>query len=53
MTEIIVDEDNKFYKSIDGVLYTYDGKTLVAYPTGKTDREYDVIEGFKTAYLNL
>ena len=29
------DKDNRFYKSIDGVLYSKDGKTLKYYPFGK------------------
>ena len=32
LQKIIVDSNNPFYKSIDGVLYTSDMKTLVAYP---------------------
>ncbi len=31
----IVDENNKHFKSIDGVLYTKDGKILVSCPEGK------------------
>ena len=36
LTSINVDPDNSYYKSIDGVLYTKDGKTLVSCPTKKT-----------------
>lgn len=32
---IIVDESNSKYKSIDGVLYDKQGKTLIAFPGGK------------------
>ena len=32
LQKIIIDSNNYFYKSIDGVLYTSDMKTLVAYP---------------------
>ena len=35
LTEIKVKEGNTYYKEIDGVLYTADEKTLVAYPAGK------------------
>ena len=37
---ITVNEDNKKYKSVDGVLYTKDGSKLVVYPVGKTDEVY-------------
>lgn len=40
MTEINVSPDNKNYKSVDGVLFTKDGKTLVAYPVGRTDVKF-------------
>ena len=35
LTEINVAEDNRYYKSIDGNLYTKDGKTLLQYAIGK------------------
>jgi len=31
-----VDKDNKHYKSIDGVVYSKDGKVLIQYPNGKS-----------------
>ena len=36
LTSINVDENNTNYKSIDGILYYYDGKTLIQCPGGKT-----------------
>ena len=36
LTSINVDENNTSYKSIDGILYSYDGKTLIQCPGGKT-----------------
>ncbi|MBQ8229757.1 MAG: leucine-rich repeat protein, partial [Clostridia bacterium] len=36
LTNIIVDENNTAYKSIDGNLYSKDGKTLVQYAIGQT-----------------
>ncbi len=36
LTEILVSEENKNFRSIDGVLYSYDGKTLFSGPSGKT-----------------
>ena len=40
LMEIIVEADNENYKSIDGVLYTKDGKTLTKYPQSKTDATF-------------
>ena len=36
LTHLIVHADNPYFKSIDGVIYTKDGKTLVLCPPGKT-----------------
>lgn len=36
LAEIHVDENNPNYKSVDGVLYSKDGKTLIQYPMGKS-----------------
>lgn len=35
LSEIVVAENNKHYKSVDGLLLTRDGRTLVAVPAGK------------------
>ena len=40
LTSITVEEGNEVYKSIDGNLYTYDGKTLCQYAVGKTDKSF-------------
>ena len=40
LKNIEVSEENTVYKSIDGNLYTKDGKTLVKYAVGKTDRQF-------------
>ena len=45
LLNIEVDEDNAYYKSIDGNLYTKDGKTLLQYAVAKTDKTFTVIEG--------
>ena len=37
LSSIYVDPDNTKFKSIDGVLFTIDGSTLIQYPAGKTD----------------
>lgn len=44
---INVEADNQYYQSIDGVLYTKDGKTLMAYPN-KKGTTYIVLEGTET-----
>ena len=40
LTSITVDESNTAYKSIDGNLYSKDGKTLIQYAIGKTDTSF-------------
>ena len=42
LEQFIVDESNQNYKSIDGVLFTKDGKTLHQYPHGNHREVYDV-----------
>lgn len=48
LTEINVDENNSSYISIDGVLFNKDKTTLVAYPAGKSDNSYTVLENVKS-----
>ena len=45
MSKIIVDAENPYYCSIDGVLFTHDLKTLVRYPMNKAGQYYSVPEG--------
>ncbi len=45
LSNITVDEDNTVYKSIDGNLYTKDGKTLMQYALGKEDTTFVVPDG--------
>jgi len=45
LNEINVNEENTAYKSVGGVLFTKDGKTLVQYPVGRTDASYVVPDG--------
>lgn len=40
LTGITVSENNMAYQSIDGNLYTKDGKTLIQYATGKTNKSF-------------
>jgi hypothetical protein len=47
LKDIQVDEDNPYFKSIDGVLYSKDGQELIKYPQGKEDEVYEMPEGVK------
>jgi len=38
----IVDENNPYFYSKDGVVFSKDGKTLVSYPAGKKDTVYEL-----------
>ena len=40
-----VPDGHPLYKTVDGVLFTSDGKTLLAYPNGRQDTHYDVPAG--------
>ena len=42
LSAFVVDENNKWYKSVDGVLFTYDMQTLVRYAPAKADLAYQV-----------
>ena len=42
LTSIFVDNDNTVYQSIDGNLYSKDGKTLIAYAIGKNDTSFAI-----------
>ena len=48
LTDIHVAEGNATYKSVDGVLYTADGTTLVLYPAGKTAESFTTPAGVTT-----
>ena len=45
LQNIIVAEDNTTYKSIDGNLYTKDGKTLVQYAIDKPETSFTIPDG--------
>jgi hypothetical protein len=45
LSSINVASGNTAYKSIDGVLFSADGKTLVDYPGGKADVSYSIPNG--------
>lgn len=42
LTTITVDGNNTAYKSVDGVLFNYDGSKLIRYPCGKSGTSYTV-----------
>lgn len=45
VTAYEVPEDHPLYKSVDGVLFSKDGKTLISYPNGRRGTHYDVPAG--------
>lgn len=45
LESIEVAEDNKTVKSVDGVLYSEDGKLLLCYPASRKASEYTVLDG--------
>lgn len=45
LTSIAVDENNENYKSVDGNLYSKDGKTLIQYALGKKNEEFIIPTG--------
>ena len=48
LKNIIVSTNNQNYKSINGDLYTKDGKTLVKYAIGKTNTSFSIPNGVET-----
>lgn len=46
--EIVVSPDNPAYKSVEGVLFTKDGETLVRYPGKKEGAQYLIPDGVET-----
>lgn len=54
-TEIVkyeVDEDNQFYTSIDGVMYTKEMETLVRYPSNREGSSYNIPASVETINTN-
>ena len=47
LKEINVSEENSELCSIDGVLYNKEADTLIAYPSGKEDKEFVIPDGVK------
>lgn len=50
LKEFIVDENDSNYKTIDGVLYSKSGTSLIRYPAGKTDKTFTIPDSVK--YIN-
>ena len=48
LKNINVDSSNPNYASVNGVVFSKDKKTLVYYPTGKTDKNYSIPNGTVT-----
>lgn len=48
LERINVDEGNAFFKSIDGVMYSKSGKTLILFPNGKNSVNFSIPEGVDT-----
>ncbi len=42
LEKLIVDENNVNYKSVDGILFSEDGKTLVFFPASQGETEYTI-----------
>ena len=40
--EWVVEEGNQYYKAVEGILFTIDGKTLVNYPAKKAGASYTI-----------
>ncbi len=45
LKEIIVSDDNPYFKTVGGVLYSKDGTKLIRYPTGLPATHFDIPEG--------
>ncbi|MBR2912446.1 MAG: leucine-rich repeat protein, partial [Oscillospiraceae bacterium] len=48
LESIHVSENNKFFKSVDGVLFSKDGTALLAFPWAKTCNSYIIPDGVTT-----
>jgi len=52
LTSITVNTQNKFFSSVDGVLFNKDITALVIYPAGKRERTYTIPEGITSIGAN-
>lgn len=42
LTEILIDENNSYYKSVDGVLYNKNQTIILCYPIGNTEASFTI-----------
>ncbi len=47
LKEIIVDSENPYYSSVDGILYSKSGEVLYTYPIAKADEQFRTPENVK------
>lgn len=52
LESINISKDNRAYESVDGVVYSKDGKCLIYYPPGKKDTSYHIPEATHTVTLD-
>lgn len=52
LSEINVDEGNPYIKSIDGVLYSKDGKVLICYPVNKSEDFFTIPSDVTELYVD-
>lgn len=44
LENIYVSENNEFFNSVDGILFSEDGKSIVRYPNGRKNKSYTIPE---------
>lgn len=47
LLRVVVDEDNKFFSTIDGVLFSKNKTVLKLYPFGRSEESYTIPDGVK------
>ncbi len=47
LKKITVSQDNKYFKSVDGILYSKDMKTLYRYPAAKSEKSFSISKSVK------
>ena len=50
---ITVEDDNEYFKAVDGVLMSKNGEVICGYPSGREDKEYSIPEGVKSMVSQL
>lgn len=48
LKNIVIDESNEYYKSIDGNVYSKNGKAMIYYACGKTEQSFTVLDTVET-----